>query len=130
MENESIKQLIRKSIECRNNAYTPYSNYKVGASLLCKNGNIYTGCNYENVSFGAGVCAERVAIGNAISKGERDFIAICISGENENITPCGICRQSLCEFGNIDVICCNKKGDKYKVFKLSDLLPVAFDKMK
>ena len=119
------KELIEKAIQVRNNAYSPYSNYKVGAALLSKSGKIYTGANYENASFGAGVCAERIALGNALSNGERDFLAICICGNDANITPCGICRQSLSEFSDIEVICCNSKGDS-RFYKLTELLPNAF----
>ena len=119
------KELIKKAIDVRKNAYSPYSNYKVGAALLSKSGKIYTGANYENASFGAGVCAERIALGNALSNGERDFLAICICGNDANITPCGICRQSLSEFSDIEVICCNKDGDT-RSNKLSNLLPNAF----
>ena len=119
------KELIKKAIDVRKNAYSPYSNYKVGAALLSKSGKIYTGANYENASFGAGVCAERIALGNALSNGEREFWAICICGNDANITPCGICRQSLSEFSNIEVICCNNDGDT-RSYKLSNLLPNAF----
>lgn len=119
------KELINLAVKIRNNAYTPYSNYKVGAALLAKSGKIYTGSNFENAAFGAGVCAERVALGTALSKGEREFIAICVCGQNKNITPCGICRQSLSEFNDIEVICCDEHGDTQE-YSLSEILPVSF----
>ena len=99
------EELVTSAIEVRKNSYSPYSNYKVGAALLAKSGKVYLGSNFENSSFGAGTCAERVALGAALSEGEREFIAVCVCGNNVNITPCGICRQALCEFGEIDIIC-------------------------
>lgn len=119
------KLLVSSAIESSKNAYAPYSKYKVGAAILSESGKIYVGSNFENAAFGAGVCAERVALGAALSTGERRFKAICICGESNTITPCGICRQSLIEFGDMDVICCDKSG-KYREYRLSDLLPIAF----
>lgn len=130
MNKTTIENLIMKSVAAKKNAYSPYSKYKVGAAVLTKSGNIYTGCNFENASFGAGVCAERIAIGNAISNGEKDFVAICVSGNTSEITPCGICRQSLAEFGNITIICCDETGKEYTTYQLNDLLPYAFKKIK
>ena len=123
-----IQKLIQKSIEVRKCSYSPYSKYKVGAALLAESGKIYTGCNYENVSFGAGVCAERVALGNAISSGEKKFVAICVCGQTSQITPCGICRQSLLEFGDIDVICCDENG-KAQYLTLHELMPHSFNSL-
>ena len=120
------EELISKAIKVRNTAYSPYSNYKVGAALLAKSGKIYIGSNFENAAFGAGVCAERVALGCALSNGEREFEAICVCGNNIDIMPCGICRQALSEFNNIDIICCDDKGNIIE-YKLSDILPKAFN---
>lgn len=119
------KRLISSSIEVRENSYSPYSKFRVGAALLAESGKIYTGCNYENSAFGAGVCAERVALGAAISAGERRFEAICVSGK-AGITPCGICRQALYEFGDMLVISCGADGGEVKEFRLSELLPAGF----
>ena len=79
----------------------------------------------ENAAFGAGVCAERVALGAALSSGEREFLAICVCGQNKNITPCGICRQSLSEFNDIEVICCDEYGNTQE-YSLSNILPLSF----
>lgn len=125
MSGQLIEELIRLSAAARENSYSPYSNFKVGAALLANSGKIYTGCNFENASFGAGVCAERVALGSALAAGERRFEAICVCGERV-ITPCGICRQSLAEFGDMDVICCAPGGER-RVYRLSALLPEAFE---
>ncbi len=123
------RKLIDSAVKVRTAAYAPYSNFLVGAAILSDDGEIYTGANFENVSFGAGVCAERVALGAALSQGKRKFSTICVSGQAADITPCGICRQSLSEFGDIDVICTNRDGSDAREYKLSDLLPYAFDKI-
>lgn len=125
ISNKDKKLLISSAIEVRNMAYSPYSKYKVGAALLAKSGKIYVGANFENSSFGAGVCAERVALGSALSKGERDFTAICVCGNNANITPCGICRQALIEFNDIEIICCDENGSTVE-YMLSEMLPNSF----
>ena len=118
--------LINAAKEARENAYAPYSKYKVGAALLAKSGKIYTGCNFENASFGAGTCAERVALGAALAAGERDFVAVACVAEG-SVTPCGICRQALAEFGDITVYCADASGADIREYKLSELLPHAFE---
>ena len=121
---EQEKKLIEAAMQARENAYAPYSDYKVGAALLAKSGKIYVGCNFENASFGAGTCAERVALGAAIAAGEREFSAIaCVGGEG--ITPCGICRQALAEFGDMTVLCGDTAGT-VRSYRLSGLLPYGF----
>lgn len=124
-ENE-IRVLIDAAVRARENAYCPYSGFKVGAALQAENGKIYTGSNFENASFGAGTCAERVALGTALSAGERKFNAIAVCGGNKPLSPCGICRQALSEFGNITVICTDAYGTHYEIYTLSDLLMNAF----
>ena len=125
MENKIRDALIEAAIRVRENAYAPYSNYKVGAALLAKSGKMYTGCNFENASFGAGTCAERVALGAALSAGEREFLAVACAGGDDEITPCGICRQALSEFGNIEVFCVSETGN-VREFTLAELLPHGF----
>ncbi len=120
------ERLIHRAIEARRNSYSPYSNFKVGAALLTQNGTIYSGCNFENVSFGAGTCGERVALGSALSAGEREFVAIAVCGGNSPLKPCGICRQALLEFGDMLVICTDSKGERIEEYMLSELLPCAF----
>jgi cytidine deaminase len=108
-------------------AYAPYSDYRVGAALLTDDGEIVTGCNVENATFGATCCAERTAVFSAVAAGHRSFraIAVVTSGAEPG-TPCGICRQVLAEFGSdIDVLCFTPEGAE-RVYRLSQLLPFAF----
>ena len=120
------EKLIEMAKRARENAYAPYSNFKVGAALLTEDGEIFTGANVENASYGLSICAERVAVFKAVSEGKRKFKAIAVVTDTEKPTPpCGACRQVLAEFGDIEVIMANLKGD-VKVMKLSELLPEAF----
>lgn len=119
--------IIKEAINQKENAYCPYSNFKVGAAILTSNGNIYGGCNIENSSFGATICAERSAISNALAHGEKEFLAIAITADKPNIFPCGICRQVLSEFGDILVLIVNNKED-YQTYNLSQLIPQSFTK--
>ncbi len=119
------EQLILAARAARSNAYTPYSNYRVGAAVITADGTLFTGCNVENASYPASICAERVAITKAVSEGHRDFVAIAIATENGG-APCGICRQVMFEFVPemrvflVDEV--NVTGD----FILRELLPHGF----
>ena len=96
---KQYKELLVKAHEAQEQAYVPYSKFKVGAAVLMKSGKIYTGCNIENASFGATNCAERTAIFKAVSEGEHEIAAIAIVGSHNEFTyPCGICRQVIAEF--------------------------------
>lgn len=122
----SPEDLVAKAREAMANAYVPYSGYHVGAALLGRSGKIYTGCNVENASYGATICAERTAVVKAVAEGEREFVALAVTSDSPDYaSPCGICRQVLAEFGDFDVILANSNGD-YKVKRVSDLLPGAF----
>lgn len=119
--------LVKKAREAQEHAYSPYSKIKVGAALLTKAGKIFTGCNVENASYGATVCAERTAICKAVSEGERDFAAIAITSNQPTITPCGICRQTLIEFSpQMDIVFLDKEN-KMIIYKAVDLLPESFN---
>ena len=125
MENQANWQTLwNKALEARNFAYAPYSNYKVGAALLDKKGNIYSGCNIENIAYTPTICAERTAIFKAISDGEQEFEAIAVVTE-DGATPCGVCRQVMCEFGELAIIIGNTKGI-IKTYNLKELLPNSF----
>jgi cytidine deaminase len=124
---ETYKQLAHLAQEARLNAYAPYSNFRVGAALLCSDGKISTGCNIENSSYSLTICAERTAIFKAVSEGSLEFKAIAIASDDPGFTPpCGSCRQVLYDLaGNIDIILVNNKI-QLKVIKLKSLLPLAF----
>ena len=121
-------ELIAKATEARQRARAPYSGFKVGAAIETRDGQIYTGCNMENASYGLSVCAERVALWKALSEGAHDFRAIAIVSEADALSsPCGACRQLLWEYcGDIPVHLYSLKGLNAK-HQLSDLLPFPFD---
>ncbi|KDR95087.1 cytidine deaminase [Peptoclostridium litorale DSM 5388] len=123
----NTKELLDIAIKAKENAYVPYSNFRVGAALLGKSGKIYTGCNVECASYGATNCAERTAVFKAVSEGEREFEAIAITSDSNDYTfPCGICRQVIAEFGlDIEVIASNSSGE-YTVCSIKDLIPNVF----
>lgn len=121
----TYKKLIEMAYEAMGFAYTPYSKFNVGAALLTTSGEVYTGCNIESASYGATNCAERTALFKAVSEGHRSFKAIAIVGEARVPTyPCGICRQMLMEFGDLDVIL--DRGGTLVIHRLSELLPHSF----
>ena len=131
-------ELIRLAFKAMENAYTPYSNFKVGAALLAKNGKIYQGCNIENATYSPTNCAERTAFFKAVSEGVREFNAIAIvgglettkNGEFEYTPPCGVCRQVMmefCDYDNFTVILA-KSEQEYKEYKLSEIMPLGFNK--
>lgn len=124
-----IQKLIAEAAKVRDCAYAPYSNFKVGAALMTLDGQIFSGANVENASYGLTVCAERVAIFNAVSKCHRDIAAIAVVTDvEEPASPCGSCRQVLAEFGmDMKVIIANTKG-KYIETTVRELMPLAFDK--
>ncbi|MCC6326988.1 MAG: cytidine deaminase [Acidobacteria bacterium] len=122
------EDLINAARDVRENAFAPYSNFKVGAAVETDEGNIYTGCNVESASYGLTVCAERVAIWKGISRGEKKFGRIAVVVDTEDLTPpCGVCRQIIWEFcGDVPVILSNLQG-KTETVQMSELLPRAFD---
>ena len=129
MLSEDLKnKLLLAATEAREQAYAPYSGgFKVGAAVLTEEGEIFSGCNVENASFGVTVCAERVAVFKAISKGHRKIQAVAIVAGSQNLVPpCGMCLQVISEFGDdADVIIANTVGD-VTLCNMKDLLPRAF----
>lgn len=103
-------------------SYSPYSKFRVGAALMAKSGKVYTGCNIENASFSPTVCAERTAFFKAISEGEREFEAIAIVGGDSECMPCGVCRQVMVEFCNLDFAIITERGR----YTLGELMPNSF----
>lgn len=132
-----MKELVKKALEAQKFSYSPYSNFQVGAALLTKSGKIFTGCNIENASYSPTNCGERTAFFKAISEGELYFEAIAIVGKDKNTkdencdycAPCGVCRQVMTEFCNMDFkVILGKSEDDYKIYTLGELLPLAFTK--
>lgn len=126
------KELVLSAIKARETAYAPYSEFYVGAALLCSDGTVFTGCNIENISYSATVCAERTAFFKAVSEGKREFSAIAIAGgkKGESIFayPCGVCRQVMAEFCKRDFkVIVVKSAEKYEIYPLSELIPKSFD---
>ncbi len=119
------KNLINSAKRAMENAYAPYSKFRVGAAILTTAGKIYTGCNIENASYGLTLCAERVALFKAISEGERHFKSIAIFASKNPAYPCGACRQALFEFApKIKIIVIENKN--YSVYSIKELLPKEF----
>lgn len=129
IDDKSVAELIATALEYQKRAYTKYSNFNVGAALLCDSGKVYGGCNVENATYGATICAERTAAVKAISEGESVFAAIAIVGGDlsEYCSPCGICRQFLYEFACEGMkIVLAKSVDDYKIYTIEELLPEGF----
>lgn len=121
------KQLIEYAMQARNNSYSPYSNYKVGAALLTKSGKVFIGTNVENSAYGLCNCAERSAMFSAISNGEREFEKLAIVGSSNDICyPCGACRQVIMELApEITLLCC-ENAEHFIETTIQELLPCAF----
>ena len=125
------EQLVSMAKEAMQYAYSPYSGYKVGASLLCKDGSVYTGCNIENAGYSSTNCAERTAFFKAVSEGKKEFEAIAICGGKEGVIeglfpPCGVCRQVMREFCGDDFLIYLATKDGIETYTLKELLPVSF----
>ena len=125
---EVLEKLTAAARVAREKARAPFSNFKVGAALLSASGEIFTGCNIENASYGLTMCAERVAIFKAVSEGAGNFTHLAIVGDAEKLTPpCGACRQIIWEFcGDIPITLANLNGETQS-FQMGELLPKAFD---
>lgn len=124
------QELIDKALMAMEKAYAPYSNFKVGAAILTKEGHVFTGCNVENASYGATICAERCAATKAVSEGYTEFIAIAIVSSSGKFTyPCGVCRQFLAEFFTDNgIIVLSDSEEGIKEFSFFETLPYAFTK--
>jgi cytidine deaminase len=156
LSKQQIESLITKAIEMKEKAYCPYSKFRVGCSILAKDGRVFTGCNVENASYGLSICAERVGLSKvgrflyikhsrcfiialfclslpfllpqAVSEGCKDFIAVCVATDviDSNTFPCGACRQWLNEFGSHILVISARPDRSYLLKPLHELLPVAF----
>ncbi len=125
-----LDSAVKEALDVRKNAHAPYSKFQVGATIITKKGNIYKGVNVENSSFGATVCAERIALFNAVSNGEKEIEAVVIAAtlNGEAVYPCGICRQVLSDFNpQMEVIMVNADSKKIeKEVKLDNIFEGAF----
>jgi len=133
MEDFIRELLIKEAIMARKNSYCTYSGYAVGACVQTADGRNFSGCNMENASYGLTICAERIAIGKAISEGAERIVAIAIAGGKKDADvldeafPCGACRQVLREFGSDDMqIIVAKSETEYRIFTLGELYPESF----
>lgn len=122
------RNLAKRALAARKYSFSPFSKFRVGAALLTRQGEVYTGCNIESSSYGLTMCAERTALFKAISEGKRRFLAMAIATDERGFTPpCGACRQVMYDLaGNIDVILA-REGGKMQVMKLLELFPHPFD---
>lgn len=121
-----IQKLMDCAIKARENAYSPYSHFAVGAALLCEDGTLYEGCNIENASYGLTNCAERTAIFKAVSEGHIKFKALAVVADTEGpCAPCGACRQVMAEFKIPLIILGNLMGN-IKIVTIEELLPFSF----
>ncbi len=125
---DDLQTLIEAARKVRERAHAPFSGFKVGAAIQDEAGQIFTGCNVENATYGLSLCAERVAIFKAISEGSRRFTRIAIVADTDQLTPpCGACRQILWEFcGNTDLILANLR-DERQILQLTGIFPLPFD---
>jgi cytidine deaminase len=124
-----MKELMKKAVKAYGNSYAPYSNIKIGAAVKGKSGRTYTGCNIENSSYGATICAERTAIVKAISEGEKEISELAVTGDIDGYAyPCGMCRQFMSEFMEPGAkIYVGGNGREEKEFTLEELLPESFE---
>jgi cytidine deaminase len=123
-----VDALLAAALAARENAFAPFSKFKVGAAVEDESGSIHTGCNVENATYGLTVCAERVAIFKAISEGARQFKRVAVAADTEALAPpCGACRQILWEFcGDVEIVLVNLRG-KTESYRLKELFPKPFD---
>ena len=127
LDPETARNLLDLARDARRNAYAPYSEFPVGAALLARDGRVFTGVNVENVSYGLGNCAERVAVGRAVAEGAREFTAIAVVGPEDDVacSPCGACRQVMHEFAP-EMVLVMPDGAGWRADRIADLLPGAF----
>ncbi|CAN5399388.1 cytidine deaminase [soil metagenome] len=115
-------ELVQQALDARQKAYAPYSEYLVGAALLMADGRVIHGCNVENASYGATICAERVALTAAVAQGQREFVAIAVATKN-GAAPCGICRQVMAELGPNMLVYITDEEGKFRTTSVAELLP-------
>jgi cytidine deaminase len=121
-----MEDLVERARSALTNAHVPYSEYRVGAALRAADGTVFTGCNIENANYSNSVHAEELAVGKAVEAGHREFDRLAVaSSERDGVTPCGMCRQTLVEFCDDDLVVVCDEGDGTSEYRLGDLLPDA-----
>ena len=125
MDEFDPETLVREAREALDAAYVPYSEYRVGAAVLTGDGEVFTGCNVENANYSNSLHAEEVAVGGAVRAGHREIAAVAVtSAARDGVTPCGMCRQTLAEFGDDDVpVVCDEGDGEFAEHRLGDLIP-------
>lgn len=127
MSSLDIEALVEAAWAVREHAYAPYSRFRVGAAVRAGSGRVYVGANVENASYPVGACAERAAVCAAVSAGEREIVAVAIATDTPKpVSPCGLCRQTLREFGaDMEVVLASRDGGRHST-RLGELLPMSF----
>jgi cytidine deaminase len=122
------RELMEAARAAREHSYSPYSAFAVGAALLCEDGTVVTGCNVENASYPLTICAEKAALGSAVSQGKRRFTALAVAGPGETATPpCGACRQLMAEFAPALTVLYSNGPESHVTTSLETLLPAQFE---
>lgn len=121
----SPEKLIEHALQARQQAYAPYSQYQVGAAVLTAAGEVITGCNVENASYSATICAERVALTRAVAQGQQTFVALAVATRN-GASPCGMCRQVMAELAPDMIVYISDKQGHYRTTSVAELLPDSF----
>lgn len=124
-----MDELVEAARRAAESSYAPYSEYAVGAALETADGTVYEGCNVETANYSNSLHAEEVALGTAVGDGHRSFVRLAVtSSERDGVTPCGMCRQSLAEFCDEElVVLCDRGEDDPETYTLGELLPAAID---
>lgn len=125
MDDVDPTDLVEAARAALDAAYVPYSEYRVGAAVLTGDDDVFTGCNIENANYSNSLHAEEVAVGSAVRAGHRSIVAVAVaSADRDGVTPCGMCRQTLAEFGDDDVpVFCDEGDGEYTEYRLGDLIP-------
>ncbi|CUH94163.1 hypothetical protein P22_0225 [Propionispora sp. 2/2-37] len=127
MDQDTADKLIAEAVQARENAYAPYSKFKVGAAVVTGKGKLYSGCNIENASYSLCTCAERTAIVKAVSSGEKNLRWMAVVADTaQPVAPCGACRQLMAEFGIEKIVMASTAGQR-KIVSVTELLPYSFN---
>jgi len=126
LDTTTLQRLEALAQDARARAYAPYSQFRVGAALLVADGTVFAGANVENASYSMTICAERVAVAQAVAQGHRELRALVIAGDAPTLSPCGACRQVLAEFGDDELLVAFPHEGELTTMRLGELLPIGF----